>query len=189
MFVWREINVPSDDLQDINVWVELGVIVLIILTLPVIRPRTGDDSYQLRQHLTLTHFHHRKQTVRLAPFSFDNVASAIIINFIPSSLCHHRIGLYYIIYYSSRTFWKVNSRWVDGRRPLHWFCIDVWECYERPWPATDWIDVEICHESRCSKFLFDVLSMGWLIAERTIYLLTKVTGRRCMEQDILIWTW
>ena len=58
MFVWREINVPSDDLQDINVWVEPGVIVLIILTLPVIRPRTGDDSYQflrmrLRQHRTL----------------------------------------------------------------------------------------------------------------------------------------
>ena len=58
MFVWREINVPSDDLQDINVWVELGVIVLIILTLPVIRPRTGDDSYlflrmRLRQDLTL----------------------------------------------------------------------------------------------------------------------------------------
>ena len=41
-----KINVPADDLQDINVWVEPGVIVLIILTLPVIRPRTGDDSDQ-----------------------------------------------------------------------------------------------------------------------------------------------
>ena len=56
--MFGEINVPADDLQDINVWVELGVIVLIILTLPVIRPRTGDDSYQflrkrLRQDQTL----------------------------------------------------------------------------------------------------------------------------------------
>ena len=65
----RTINVGADDLQDINVWVEPGVIVPIILTPPVIRPRTGDDSYQFllhtmrrRQHRTVTHFHHRKQT-------------------------------------------------------------------------------------------------------------------------------
>ena len=56
----REINVGGDDLEDINVWVERGVIVLIILSLPVIRPRRGDDSYQFlrlrpRQHLTLGH--------------------------------------------------------------------------------------------------------------------------------------
>ena len=44
--MWRERNVIGDDLEDINVWVELGVIVPIILTLPVIRPRTGDDSDQ-----------------------------------------------------------------------------------------------------------------------------------------------
>ena len=58
--MWRERNVVADDLQDINVWVELAVIVLIILTLPVIRPRTGDDSYQFLP-MTLTHFPLRDQ--------------------------------------------------------------------------------------------------------------------------------
>ena len=57
----RTINVGADDLQDINVWVEPGVIVPIILTPPVIRPRTGDDSYQFLR-MTLTHFPLREQT-------------------------------------------------------------------------------------------------------------------------------